>query len=370
MIPIVRVSLASVFGLAAFASIRLTVADSIFLEDYPEAVTRAISMQASAPSSAFEERLAELDPAHERESMMRALKANPRSSAAWISLGLLDSGSEPDLLEAARVDRQYLPAWTLANYYFRQGDPPSFWTWAARAVALSDGEFQPLLRLCDAMEPDPVRMLAHFQNPDKLLRAYLDFLVGEKRLNAAQVVGRRMASDRSNDSRVIALADRQLQAGSALAALELWKLSSQNSPNLLTNGDLARPPLNLGFDWRINQAQGMEAHWKPGEMLFQLSGSQPEAAMLMEQILWLIPGRFILHFEALSDADARGIHWSLDTFEGREINASPQWREGAFELPASSQGLAHLRLFYRRERGTIVTRGSIQIRHLRLDKLN
>jgi Tfp pilus assembly protein PilF len=68
--------------------------------------------------------------------------ARPRSSSAWIDTGLAAeeagdyAGAERSLLEAARIDRQHLPAWSLANFYFRRGDPASFWPWARRAAAL------------------------------------------------------------------------------------------------------------------------------------------------------------------------------------------------------------------------------------------
>src|SRR5271170_6767965 len=114
-------------GFAALAAIRLAIAETSFREDTPDAVRRAIGMQGAYPSEAYLERLAELDPAQARVQLEYVVTTvNPRSSAAWVSLGMLEesagdrAAAERSLLRAAQVDHQYLPAWTLTNFYFRK----------------------------------------------------------------------------------------------------------------------------------------------------------------------------------------------------------------------------------------------------------
>jgi tetratricopeptide (TPR) repeat protein len=367
------------FACATVAAIRLAAAETIAHQDTPEAVARAIALQWPAPEAELEQTLAELDPEHAREALGRATGANPQSSAAWIALGLLEetrgvpSLAERSLVEAARVDHEYLPAWTLANFYFRQAKRDQFWGWAERAAALTHDDFRPLLRLCDQFEPDPTRMLAHFGDVRRLRAPYLDFLIGENRLDAAQQVARGMLDDRANDPHLIDLADRQLRAENAAAAIELWNAASGFPPieplagRILTNGDLARAPLNLGFDWRVAQTDGVAQSWRPSELIFTFSGSQPEACVLLEQMVCLVPGRFHLRFEYLtSDASPTGVHWSLDNNEGPQIEPRSQWTEGAFDLPRA-RGLRDLRLIYRREPGTTRTEGRIELRNLRLE---
>jgi hypothetical protein len=374
------VSLAGVlfFACAALAAIRLAVADTIARDDTPEAVRRAIALEWPTPAAESEQALAELDPAHARAALERAVQTNPRSSAAWIALGLLEEASgdpsaEQSLRQAAVMDHQYLPAWTLANFYFRRADQQQFWRWADRAASLSYDDFHPLLRLADQFEPDPRRMLAHFQNAPRLRAPYLDFLIGENRLNAAQQVARAMSKERANDPYLIGLADRQLRAGNRAAAIELWNIASGFPPldpsagKILTNGDLARPPLNLGFDWRVGQAEGVAQSWKPSELIFAFSGSQPEACVLLEQTISLVPRHFRLRFDYMTGEWATtGVHWALDDSEGPAIEPSSEWREGAFDLPRAD-GLRNLRLFYRREPGTTRTEGRIEVRNLRLE---
>jgi tetratricopeptide (TPR) repeat protein len=367
------------FGCAALGAIRLAVADTISRRDTPEAIARATRLQWPTPAAELEQTLAELDPGNARDALERAAQANPRSSAVRIAFGLLEeacghlSSAEQSLREAALMDHEYLPAWTLANFYFRRANREQFWAWADRVTALAYQDLRPLLRLADQFEPDPARMLAHFHDAPSLRPSYLNFLIGENRLDAAQQVARGMSEDRANDPHLIDLADRQLRAGNALPAIELWNVASGFSPidpsagRILTNGDLARAPLNLGFDWRVGQAEGVTQSWKPSELTFTFSGAQPESCVLLEQTIFLVRGHFRLRFDYLADdGPTTGVHWSLDNIEGPSIEPGSQWREGAFDLPRT-QGLRNLKLSYRRKRGTTRTEGRIEVRNLRLE---
>jgi len=375
----VRWTAALFFGCAALTAIRLAVADTISHEDTPEAIARAIRFEWPTPSAELELTFAELDPGDAHDALDRAAQANPRSSAVRIAFGLLEERSghlsiaEQSLREAALMDREYLPAWTIANFYFRRANREQFWVWADRATALAHEDLRPLLRLADQFEPDPARMLAHFHDPQRLRLSYLDFLIGENRLDAAQQVARGMSGDRANDPYLIDLADRQLRAGNALPAIELWNVASGFPPiepsvgRILTNGDLARAPLNLGFDWRVGQAEGITESWKPSELIFNFSGSQPESCVLLEQTIFLGPGHFRLRFDYLAgDGPATGIHWLLDNKEGPAMEPGSEWREGVFDLPRI-RGLRNLKLFYRRKPGTTRAAGRIEVRNLRLE---
>src|SRR5208282_4476980 len=138
---------------------------------------------------------------------------------------------------------------------------------------------------------------------------------------------------------------------------------------ILTNGDLARAPLNLGFDWRLLETDGVAETWRPSELVFTFSGSEPEACAVLEQTLYLVPRHFRLRFDYLTGVLApSGIRWSLDNIAGPLIEPSDRWGEGVFDIPRT-KGLAHLRLIYRREPGTTRTEGRIELRNLRLESL-
>jgi tetratricopeptide (TPR) repeat protein len=370
------------FGWAALAAIRLAVAETIFREDTPAAIVRAISMQGMFPDADYEERLAELDPAQTSRVLEHVVTAvDARASGAWMSLGMWEESvgdrakAEKCLLRAAQIDHQYLPAWTLTNFYFRGGNRELFWVWAKQAAALTYDEFPPLLRLCDQFEPDPARMLARLEGVSRIRAPYLNFLIGENRLDAAQRVARGMFGDHARDSQLLTLAEAQLRAGNAAAAMEMWNAASGFAPvqpsagKILTNGDLARAPLSLGFDWRLGQVEGMGSSWKPSELVFIFSGSEPETCVLLEQTICLVTGHFRLRFEYRTrDGPVVGMRWSLDdevgSKEGPLIEPSEGWREGQFEVPRTS-GLKHLKLFYRRESGTTRAEGRAEIRNLR-----
>ncbi len=126
-------------------------------------------------------------------ALLREHRLNPRDTSTSLSLGLeLERSGDiarahEILLEAARFDRQYLPAWTLANFYYRRDHPEHFWTWAARASRLTNDP-RPLLRLANRLSPQPRTIVAHLGDRPELLRHYLDLLIAESRDTDVQEV--------------------------------------------------------------------------------------------------------------------------------------------------------------------------------------
>ena len=170
------------FGSTFCLTLRLAMEEGDFRRD-PEHALLAPSWLAAANLARYES---------SPEELRAAVILNPRLSSAWIDLGLdaeADgnlAGAEADLLQAERVDRQYVPAWTLANFYFRRGDAAKFWPWAQRAAALTYDDYRPLLRLADALETSPKQVVTRLGSRPRLLRAYRDLLIGAGRADAAQ----------------------------------------------------------------------------------------------------------------------------------------------------------------------------------------
>jgi tetratricopeptide (TPR) repeat protein len=179
---IARIVLLLFFGFALSITLRLAVAEARFRLN-PESALNSPSWLGAANLAQYES---------SPDELRAALSLNPRLASAWMHLGLdaetegnlIDA--ESDLLRAARVDRQYLPAWTLANFYFRRGDAANFWPWARRAAALTYDDYRPLLRLADALETSPQRVVTRLGSRPRLLRAYMDLLIGAGRADAAQ----------------------------------------------------------------------------------------------------------------------------------------------------------------------------------------
>ena len=145
-----------------------------------------------------------------------AVSLNPRLSSAWIQLGLDDEAegnmaeAEIEFLQATRVDHQYVPAWTIANYYFRRGNSANFWPWARKAAAMTFDDYRPLLRMADVLDPSPREVATRLGTSPPLLRAYMDVLIGAGRLGAAQEIASLLAArhDSSDQARLADLDDR------------------------------------------------------------------------------------------------------------------------------------------------------------------
>jgi hypothetical protein len=193
-------------GSALFLVIRLAVAETEYRRD-PGTALHSLFWLRAANLDRYESSPVELH---------AALSLNPRLSPAWIHLGLdaeADGNlreAEMDLLHAARVDHLYLPAWTLANFYFRRGDADGFWLWAKQAARLTYDDYRPLLRLADALDTSPQRVALRLGGGAPLLRAYLDLLINAQRLDSAQEVARLLAAlhDPADRARLAAFAER------------------------------------------------------------------------------------------------------------------------------------------------------------------
>jgi tetratricopeptide (TPR) repeat protein len=194
------------FGFAFCLTIRLAIAEADFRLD-PDSALQSPLWIPAAHLAGFES---------SPHQLHAAVNLNPRLSSAWIQLGLNAEAdgnlqeAETDLLQAARADRLYLPAWTLANFYFRRGEPAKFWPWAQQAARLTYDDYRPLLRMADALETSPQRVATDLGGGASLLRAYLDLLIGAKRFDSAQHVADLLAAchDPADHDRLAAFAER------------------------------------------------------------------------------------------------------------------------------------------------------------------
>ena len=119
------------------------------------------------------------DPPKAEAALRRAVALNPWDARSWIELGLRAEARENDaaaqrcMLRAAEMDRQFLPRWRLANYYFRHDDEAMFWHWTREAAAMVYGDANPVFRLCARVREDGKLIdRLEIQNPD-VRAAYL-----------------------------------------------------------------------------------------------------------------------------------------------------------------------------------------------------
>src|SRR5215469_5079731 len=133
----------------------------------------------------------EYDGGDPRPSLERAAELNPLNSAPRIRLGLDAevrgdfAAAEKWLIDAALIDRQFEPRWTLANFYFRRENRDEFWKWIGQALDISYGDQRPAFELCWRMS-DRAEEIMSRAIPDRreVLAAYLGWLLETRRAAA------------------------------------------------------------------------------------------------------------------------------------------------------------------------------------------
>lgn len=281
------------------------------------------------------------------------IAVEPRRSRAWIDLGLDQEnsgdfiGAEASLLQAARVDHQHLPAWTLTNFYLRRDNLEQFWAWAARSAILTPDDMRPLLLLAHRTGgDDPERTIAQLGGGPGVARTYLDYLLGLGRIDlayrAALVLEAR--GDPDDNGRVAAAVDRILSAGELEMAVALWNrrfsLLDPRAGPWLVNANLAHRPRESGFEAVLPMCDGVSVTWRPGELRFAFDGTQPDGCVLYDQRLAIDEPRRLAVNAPLEPAIA-GLSWTLTK--------------------------ERLQLTYRRPAGYRRARGETILRHIDLE---
>jgi tetratricopeptide (TPR) repeat protein len=371
-------SAAALLGIAiAMAySVRLAIADAAFRQQTPEAVTRALQILPDRGSYLLLHALQmDYDGEDSTALLERAARVNPVASAPRVRLGLAAEargdfqGAEKWLLDAARVDRQFEPRWTLANFYFRRERSDQFWKWMTDALDVSYGDRRLAFDLCWRMTQDPNEILARAL-PDKhdVLAAYLYYVLDRHREATGAVALKLAAWHDPTDAAPLEVAcDVLLDSGEVAQARELWKQLGHLQAGLLANGDFAAEPSGHGFDWRPAHPPGVTGIQVPGAYRLVFSGKQPESCELLRQLVVLQVGKsYFLRWEARTRdfGSPTGIEWSADAAHG-VVGSGDEWREGGFEFKAGVSAMP-ITLGYQRPIGQARAVGSIEIRKVSL----
>ena len=389
-------------GTATVWSARVGWADYWARQETSAATERAIALMPG--QSLYHFRLAVLladqDPRRSNAALNRAVALNPADADSWIELGLRSEASgdyataERCLLRAAEENMQYLPRWTLANYYYRRNDTARFWYWARASAAMVYGDQAPLFGLCErvAEDEDLVERLA-LRSPD-LRASYLSYLLGRRETDriepSAQSV---LAADRPSDTPLLlAACDRLLELKQMDGALLIWNnlVASRRIPfaalapdggPVLTNGTFAISPTSRGFDWRLPSLEGVSASREEDAAGLRLtfSGEQPERC---EPLAQMVPVQENQAYELKFTYRTSGIppgagpRWQVADAFGTSVVAESEplsLQETAqgrlsFVSPAGCR-LIRLVLAYQRAPGTTRIEGYMVLRDVRLDRL-
>jgi len=334
------------------------------------------------------------DPAKATKALEQAVALKPADARNLISLGLSyeaqgnSEKAESYLLQAARVDRQYLPAWTLANFYLRRDNEAQFWHWAERSGAMVYGDPAPLFRLCGSWKEDGNLIdRLHLRRPE-VRAAYLSYLLGQGRTDIiGAAVERVFELARKEDVAVLLSAcDRLIGDNRVPAALRIWNrlAAAKQIPfrqiepggESLTNGTFATEPSSRGFDWRLRDVAGVSAFALENGRGIRLtfSGKQPESCTPLVQFVPVETGgqyevRFTYGTSGI--ASGSGLCWRVFNANTDRVLAESQpfasdqdrLSQFRFSTPAGV-GLVRLELNYQRAAGTTRIEGLMTLREV------
>lgn len=388
------------FTLMGVWTVRMASADYRFRQETLPGTKEALRLE---PDSAdYYVRLAamiqETNPVASTEALRRAVALNPWDSQSWVELGLRAeaagdlSRAELTLLRAASVDHQYLPSWSLANYYFRRGDAEKFWFWAREATGMAYGNLTPLFTLCWKVTGDGalIEQKLDIRKADPEAN-YLAYLTSQNRIEPmTRAATRLFAWNREADTPVLlAACDRLIADDRAGQAIRIWnKLAERHripygvlapeSGRSLTDGDFTMLPTSQGFDWRLPDVGGVGAllDERPADLRISFSGRQPENCDVLTQFLPVIENStYDLQFSyrTAGIAPDAGLGWRITDPNGAKTLAqgaslaSENERDGRFTFGTTAcTKLVRLTLTYRRALGTTHIEGFIVLRKLRL----
>jgi hypothetical protein len=357
--------------------VKLAWADSLYRRATAEEVERASVL---FPDNAeYHFALAQLKPRSATAELERCLKLNPFLTNARVELAARkeDEGdpkqAETTLLEAARLDTQFAPAWALVNFYFRNRQPDLFWLWARKAADMSYGDLRPLFDLCFLVTGDARVVEERAVTSKRTVEVqFLSYLTSHQRLPEAQALARRIAATPQEGDRepLLSYIDRSMEAGRVTDAREIWNAMAGTGVQLV-NGDFATPILSRGFDWRLPVVEGVVTAQPRGSgpvLEMEFSGSQPEQCELLNQIVCLRhSNRYAFQFEYRTAGlpSQTGLAWSLGARREFALAGSPVWAAAVWRFTAIADS-ERLSLAYHRAPGTTRTEGSLMLRHLRI----
>ena len=354
---------------AAWFSVQLARADASFRKGTPESVAFARDL-APLNTEYMMLRAMELDygGADSTALLERAASLTPMNATPRIRLGLDAEirgdfpAAEKYLLDAARVNRQFEPRWTLANFYFRRANTDQFWRWIHSALDVSYGDRRPAFDLCWNFSSVPSEIFTR-AIPDRreVIGPYLEYLNETHRPAAMPSVALQLASFRDARDRAALLSavDALIAAQDGPSAAAVWHALGYPMPAGVFRGDFQPPAAGAGFDWRYTSGQGI-THLpidQPRSMLrILLDGSEPESAELLRQVLTLKPGvRYKLTWQSRTEglASPSGLEWRIG---GQHAPLA----SGELNVVAPSD-LAPLVLFYSRPLGETRAEGSVEL---------
>ncbi len=370
------ISLIALAALAAagYFSIRLAAADWEFRRQTPESVARAIAIEpGNTEYLLFRALQVEYEGGDATPLLERAAELNPMSSAPRIRLGLNAeirgdyASSEKWLIDAAKIDRQFEPRWTLANFYFRRDKADQFWPAIHDALEISYGDRRPAFDLCWHMSSDP-NLILERALPDRrdVLMSYVIYLLDAHKEAVAPAAIRLAQFHRDRDV-LLAAVDSLIASNEASDARRVWAAMGFESNSIVFNDDFRAGPMNRGFDWRESDFIGLtftNVEEPAAALRIAFDGRQPESCELLSQTVNLEPrASYVLRWKAQQSGlkSPSGIEWTI---------AGKRAPVDATELTfTAAKNLEPLALLYQRPKGETRAEGYLELSRISIEKL-
>ena len=398
---IIRYALVFAAIVAAIYSAIFARASFLFQQNTANSIPAAVRLVPY--NSAYVARLAAWEPDRKLALLHRAVDLNPFSAESWIQLGLSAEMEQRDVptaeryyLQAAKVDRMYLPKWTLTNFYFRQQRENEFFTWAKASLAISSFSPYPVFDEMWLFSPDAAKIASWMPERPRILVQYAIFLADSHQFEAIPPIVQRLVTaagshdpaGNGRDGLIAPIEDRLLAAGDLQPALQIWTSMKQGkwidlpTPTLehpLTNGDFHIPFFGHGFDWAAVAPNGVRVEQLPDqkEVRITLAGTQPENCPLLQQYVPLDPNHsYRLQWTATAQGiqTPSGLAWRLHAVRNNppaDLNSSELLNSSSatwdFKPPAGS-GLFLLSLEYSRPIGSTRASGSVDLRSVSVEE--
>ena len=351
------------------------------------------------------------------EELRQLLIQSPRNSDALMNLGLLEEAmgniaeAERYLKEAAANDHTYKPSWTIANFYFRTNAFDKMWPYIRRAIDVTTRQDKlhvfdliPLYDLCWRTGTDPHFLLTLVPERENTLITYFQYLAHHGHIEVAiaafpRAIQFATAAIPEHRAIFVEYIDLLFREGRAKELVETWNqlvakkiiLSTEVHPEraaAVTNPEFEFPLETSAFGWRgpaINDQ--VQLSYTPHSIVFNISGKQPDAVILFEKNIAILPGKdYFLTWtadgsEILKPADLKesGIAVKLSNSKMNlpmrcSLFFAEETKRGChFQLPAGPNGepvLLTLRLVAERVTGSVRLRGAVRVTGFRLTFAN
>lgn len=342
----------------------------------------------------------DMSPAVDRQ-LLHAAEADPLNANLWMALGLREefrgnlTEAERYLVHAAEIDHTVKPAWTLANFYYRNNQPDKTWPMIRRALNLNPLAFDPapIFDLCWSETGDSKKILELMPARGVVPLRYLLYLMNTKRTDAAIEFWPRVldAADPANASFagvMIAFVESLERTNRVPDAVRGWNQlverrivdSGRLDPSAgvsVADPDFAFPLFERGFGWGLAHAPGLTLTKEFSSLRLEFDGNEPESSLLLTTVAPLVPGkayRLIWKTDAsrLSSRQDPGFAWRIVQQPGDLVTECPPLLQAGDDgdcrftsLPKA--GEAQLNLMYKRAVGTTRVEGTLRINSVKLE---